>query len=80
MNCKTKNARIVEADESTRKRMEGTLHKGREDHVAGRGINPLNHVFWQDCCGKSNSRKFCWNTVGEKFQIGNAYSLTEKKD
>ena len=42
-NCKTNYACIIEADESTRKRMEGTLHKGHEDHVAGRGINSLSH-------------------------------------
>ena len=42
-NCKTKYACIVGADESTRKRMEGTLHKGHEDHIAGRGINSVNH-------------------------------------
>ena len=29
---------IVEADESTRKRVEGTLHKDHEDHIAGQGI------------------------------------------
>ena len=39
----TKYACIVEADESTRKRTEGTLHEGHEDHIAGRGINSLNH-------------------------------------
>ena len=39
----TKYACIVEAGASTRKRMEGTLHKGHEDHFAGRGINSLNH-------------------------------------
>ena len=42
-NRKTKYACIVEADESTRKRMEGILHKGHEDHIAGRGINSLSH-------------------------------------
>ena len=26
-----------------------------------------------------NSRKFCWNTVGKRFQIENAYSSTEKR-
>ena len=36
-------------------------------------------ILWQDCYGKGNSRKFRWNTVGEKFQIENAYSLTENK-
>ena len=40
---KTKFACIVEADESTRKRLEGTLHEGHEDHTAGKGINSLNH-------------------------------------
>ena len=40
---KTKYACIVEADESTRKRLEGTLHKDHEDHIAGKGINSLNH-------------------------------------
>ena len=30
-------------------------------------------IFWQDCCGKGNSRKFYWNTVGTRFKIGNAY-------
>ena len=34
----------------------------------------------QDCCGRSNLRKFFWNTVGEKFRIGTVCSLTEKKD
>ena len=40
---KTKYACIVEADESTRKRLEGTLHKDYEDHIAGKGINSLSH-------------------------------------
>ena len=34
---------LVEPDESTRKRMEGTLHQDHEDHIAGKGINSLNH-------------------------------------
>ena len=33
-NCETKYACIVEADESTRKRLEGTLHEDHEDHIA----------------------------------------------
>ena len=32
-----------EADESTRKRLDGTLHKDHEDHIAGKGFNPLKH-------------------------------------
>ena len=37
---KTKYAFIVEADESTTKRLEGSDH---EDQIAGKGINSLNH-------------------------------------
>ena len=40
---KTKYACIVEADESTRKRLEEGLHNDHEDHIAGKGINSLNH-------------------------------------
>ena len=39
----TEYACIVEADGSARKRLEGTLHKDHEDHIAGKGINSLNH-------------------------------------
>ena len=42
---KTQYACIVEADESTRKRMEGTLREGHEDHNAGKGINSLNRYI-----------------------------------
>ena len=37
-------------------------------------------TLWQDYYGKGNARKFCWNTVEQKFHIGNVLSLTEKKD
>ena len=40
---KTEYACIVEADESTRERLEGTPHKDHEDHIAGKGINSLSH-------------------------------------
>ena len=40
---KTKYACIVEAAESTRKRLEGALHKDHEGHIAGKGINAVNH-------------------------------------
>ena len=40
---KTKYASTVEADESTSKRLGGTLHIYDEDHIAGQGINSLNH-------------------------------------
>ena len=37
-------------------------------------------ILWQDYDGSGNLRKLYWNTVGKKFQLGNVYSLTEKKD
>ena len=37
-------------------------------------------ILWQDFHEKGNSRKFYFNAVGKKFQIVNAYSLTEKED
>ena len=40
---KTKYACIVEADESMRIRMEGAPRRYHEDHIAGKGMNPLSH-------------------------------------
>ena len=39
---KTKYAFIFEADESLRKRMEGSLHKNHEDHITGQEMNPVS--------------------------------------
>ena len=40
---KTKYACIVEVDESTRKRLEGTLHKNHEDGIEKKRIISENH-------------------------------------
>ena len=40
---KSKFACLLEASESTRMRMEETLPKYHEDHVAGKGDNSLQH-------------------------------------
>ena len=40
---KTKHACIVEADESTRIRLEGALYRYHEDHIAAKGMNSLCH-------------------------------------
>ena len=40
---KTKDACIVEADESFRIRMEGAPRRYHEDHIAGNGTNSLSH-------------------------------------
>ena len=39
----TKHACIVEAHESTRLRVESSLPKDHEDHIAGRGYNSVTH-------------------------------------
>ena len=41
--CETKYACTVEADESMRKRMEGSLHMYHEDNMAGKGLKSLIH-------------------------------------
>ena len=40
---KTKNACVVDADESTRPRLEGAVHKNHQDHITAKGVNSLNH-------------------------------------
>ena len=40
---KSKFACILEASESTRLRMEECLSNHHEDHIAGKGNNPLQH-------------------------------------
>ena len=40
---KTKYACIVDADESTRPRLEGAGHKLHQDHIIEKGVNSLNH-------------------------------------
>ena len=40
---KTKHACIVEAHESTRKRLDFTPPKDHEDHIAGEGYNLISH-------------------------------------
>ena len=43
MKSKTKHACIVEADESTRIRLEGSVGRHHEDHIATKGTNSLRH-------------------------------------
>ena len=43
---KTNHACIVEAHEPTRQRLESSLPKGHEDHIAGRGDTPILLTIW----------------------------------
>ena len=49
---RSKYACLVEANESTRKRLERTLPKDREDRIAGKGINSLNSLSHYDLVRK----------------------------
>ena len=40
---KTKYACIVDADESTRPRLEGAGHKPHPDHISAKGMNSITH-------------------------------------
>ena len=40
---KTKDAPIVDADESTRPRQEGAGHKPHQDHITAKGTNSVTH-------------------------------------
>ena len=40
---KTKYACIVDADESTRPRLEGAGHKPQQDHITAKGTNSTTH-------------------------------------
>ena len=65
---KTKYACIVEADESTRERLEGTLHKYLEDHVAGKGMNSMSHNSFVQIYSYASSNE---NTRCKGQQLGN---------
>ena len=67
---KTKYACIVEADESTRTRLEGTLQKDHEDHIAGKRINSLKHydlVHKLNPMPKSNENTRCESSSGQRM-------------
>ena len=40
---KTKYACVVDADESTRPRLEGAGHKLHQDHITAKRMNPITH-------------------------------------
>ena len=40
---KTQDACVVDADESTRPRLEGAIHRSHQDHIAAKGTNSMTH-------------------------------------
>ena len=69
----------------TSREILGTQNPLLEEHCAFLEVIHLfsgicTVILWQDCYGKGNLRKSCWNMAGRKFQIGNAYLYIVKKD
>ena len=67
---KTRYACIVEADESTRKRMEGAHHKNDEDHIAGKGMKFIESLqsSAQTCSyASSNENTRCKGSSGKRI-------------
>ena len=67
---KTKGACIVDADESTRPRLEGAGHKPHQDHITAKGMNSMTHYslvhkFLPMSQALKNSR--CKSSSGEKM-------------
>ena len=75
---KTKDACIVEADESMRKHMEGSPTKNHEDPVARKGMNSLSHYNISLCLkqGKIPDAKAAVEKEWEKNEKIPAWQLT----
>ena len=54
---KTKYACIVDADESTRPRLEGAGHKPLQDHITAKGMNSMTHYSLERMENGENWRK-----------------------
>ena len=65
----TKYACVVDADESTRPRLEGAGHKPHQDHITAKGTNSITHY--------SLEHKFI--LLPQAFKIPAAKALVEKE-
>ena len=85
-NCKKKHACIVEADESTRKRMEGCLHKNHVDQRAGKRMNSLKQYnLWDKFIPmpkalKTQDAKAAIDTERSKLEKTPAWQLTKVRN
>ena len=87
-NRKTKVACIVEAHESTRKRVESTLPRSHEDHIAQKGLNsesrnnlvhkyvPMLHVMKTSDAKAAADKE--WQKL-EKLQVWQVDTVKSKK-
>ena len=66
---KTRYVCVVDADESTRPRPEGAVHKHHQDHITEKGMNSLNHY----------SLVYKFIPMPQAMKIPNAKAVVEKK-
>ena len=66
---------IVEAHESTRRRLERTVSKEYEDHIAGKGFNSLSHY---DLAHKLIPMPQAMEVSGAKAAVGQELEKFEK--
>ena len=68
-NTRQKDACIVEADESVRKRMEGSPHKNHEDHTAGKDELLSHHNLVRKFIlnAQSNENTRCESSIGQRI-------------
>ena len=82
---KTKHARIVDAHESTRQRLESSLPKDLEDHIAGKGYNSMTHYnlvhkfIPMPQAMKTLDAKVAVDKVWKKFETIPAWQLDKVK-
>ena len=81
----TEHASIVEAHESTRRRLESPLPKDHEDHIAGKEYNPIRSLQFGSqiySYAKSNENTRCKGSSGKwkKHEKIPAWNLTEVKN
>ena len=77
---KAKHARIVEASESTWKRLESTLPQDHEDHIAERGFNSMSHdnlVHKIDSEAPSTEHPGCESSKWDKLEKLPAWQVTK---
>ena len=79
---KSKFARILEASESTRMRMEESLPNDHEDHIAGRGDNSLQHynLIHMPQAMKIPAAKAAVDKEWEKLEEIPAWDLTKVRN
>ena len=84
---KTKYACIVDADESTRPRPEGAVHKPHQDHITAKGMNSMTHyrlvpkIIQLHQALKKRWQRWQWTRNGKnwrKFRHG-SWRESEKK-